>query len=98
MEEGTAGRSGFLGSADRLVVRLRRSTKGQGGRSCNGGTSAARSSGGSRAALREELKESASGLLDGTTPLVARLRSKLGGQDGLSFAGGEESRRRSELT
>ena len=30
------------------------------------------------------------GLLGPTGPLVAKLRSKLGGQDGLSFAGGEQ--------
>ena len=36
------------------------------------------------------MKESASGLLDGADPLVARLRSKPRGHDGLSFAGGEQ--------
>ena len=36
-EVGAAGRSGLLGSADRLVVRLRRCTNGQGGRSIHSG-------------------------------------------------------------
>ena len=35
-----------------------------------------------------------SGLLGSTGPLVAKLRSEPGGQDGLSFAGGEQSPRR----
>jgi hypothetical protein len=36
------------------------------------------------------MKESASRLLDGADPLVARLQSKPSGHDGLSFAGGEQ--------
>ena len=35
-----------------------------------------------------------SGLLGSTGPLVAKLRSEPGGQDGLSFAGGEQLPRR----
>ena len=37
VEVGAAGRSGLLGSADRPVVRLRRCTNGQGGRSIHSG-------------------------------------------------------------
>ena len=48
------------------------------------------SGGGARAVFEEGLKEGASGLLDGADPLVARLRSKPRGHDGLSFAGGEQ--------
>ena len=35
-----------------------------------------------------------SGLLGSTVPIVAKLRSELGGQDGLSFASGEQLPRR----
>ena len=44
--------------------------------------------------LAEEVEEGAFGLLDGTDPLLASLRSEPGGQDGLSFAGGEQLPRR----
>ena len=37
VEVGAAGRSGLLGSADRLLVMLRQRTNGQGGRSIHGG-------------------------------------------------------------
>ena len=65
-----------------------RLTRGSEWRNCGAGRVGSAS--GARAALGEGLKEGAFGLLDNTDPLVARLRSKLGCQDGLSFAGGEQ--------